>query len=167
MKRNPEAGPPYGPIERAPTDDDLDELCDLHRDSLRESVAATYGWDDNDQGQRFQAAWESRKSQRLLVAGEPIIAAWHVERREAEHEHFLTFVALARAYQNRKIGTWIVARFVEDAFRASADATLPFLKSNPRAKKLNWIRRSEHGGAQRQGVVIQYFCGGFRRRQTT
>src|SRR5262245_30963007 len=79
---DPEAGPPYGLIERAPTDDDFDELFDLHRDSLCESVAATYGWDDDDQRQRFHAAWESRKSQHLLVAGERIVAAWQVEKHE-------------------------------------------------------------------------------------
>jgi ribosomal protein S18 acetylase RimI-like enzyme len=68
------------------------------------------------------------------MAGEQIVAAWHVERRE--HEHFLTFVEIAPAYQNRRIGTWIVEGFVELAFHASADATLRVLKSNPRAKKL-------------------------------
>jgi RimJ/RimL family protein N-acetyltransferase len=138
----PNPGPPHGLAIRAPSEDDLEELFRLHVDSLKESIAATYGWDDADQRQRFWAAWEMRKHQRLLVdakpRGETIVAAWHVEQREdrSPKEHFLTFVEVAPVHQGKGIGTWIVDRFVEEAFRANADATLRVLKVNPRARAL-------------------------------
>ncbi len=133
----PNPGPPCELTERAPVEADLEELFRLHEASIGESVAATYGWDDADQRRRFAEAWEMRKRQRLLVDRKgAIIAAWHVERREADEEHFLTFVEVAPSHQGRGIGTWIVERFVEEAFRANADATLRVLKVNPRAKAL-------------------------------
>jgi ribosomal protein S18 acetylase RimI-like enzyme len=134
----PNPGPPHGLAIRAPNEGDLEELFRLHVDSLKESIAATYGWDDDDQRQRFWAAWEMRKTQQLLVDDDVIVAAWHVEKREtlSPKEHFLTFVEVAPSHQGKRIGTWIVDRFVEDAFRANADATLRVLKVNARARAL-------------------------------
>jgi ribosomal protein S18 acetylase RimI-like enzyme len=119
--------------ERAVTDTDYEQLWMLHVDAMREHVAATWGWVDEEQERLFRDGWQSRLAQRVLCAG-GIVAAWLVEHRP--DDVFLSFVEVASSHQCRGIGKVIVRRVLSDAAEARLPARLRVLKSNSRARRL-------------------------------
>jgi ribosomal protein S18 acetylase RimI-like enzyme len=120
--------------ERGATDADYDALWRLHADSMRDYVAATYGWVEAEQERYFREHWAGRRAQRLLVEGDAIVAVFIIETRAAEH--FLTLMEVAPSHQGRGLGSALVRRFLDGAAAAGLPARLTVMKANPRARSL-------------------------------
>ncbi len=120
--------------ERASDDDDYEALWRLHVDTMRDYVAATYGWVHEDQEKIFRERWPNGRPQRVLVDRRNIVAAWRVEAR-ADHI-FLALVEVAPAHQNRRLGTAIVRRELAAARASHLPLKLTVMKRNPDARRL-------------------------------
>ncbi len=91
-------------------------------------VAATWGWDPEDQRRRFDAAFAPEQSL-IVVADGSDVGVLTVVRRPAEV--WLDLVELLPAYQGRGLGTAIVRDVVADAHRDGLPVALQVLKNNP------------------------------------
>ncbi len=120
--------------ERSVTDADFDALYDLHVASMRDYIAATYGWDDAVQRQMFDAAWPRMPHRRVLTIGAAVVATWVVEQRPTDL--YLVIIEIAPAYQSRGLGTRIVGELLDAAKAKGVPAALRVLKANPRARRL-------------------------------
>jgi ribosomal protein S18 acetylase RimI-like enzyme len=120
--------------ERAVRDADYDALWALHVDTMREYVAATYGWVDAAQAEMFRERWAANLAQRVLVDGGSVVAAFLVQRRA--DDVYLASVEVAPSHQGRGLGTAIVRRVLAAADTAFAPARLQVMKANPRARRL-------------------------------
>jgi ribosomal protein S18 acetylase RimI-like enzyme len=121
-------------IERAVADQDLPELWRIHAETMRDYVAATYGWDDTVQEEMFRDDWERKRDRRVLIDGDCIVAVWQVVRRDGQL--FLGSIEVTPSYQGRGIGTAILTRLLADAASAGLTAALTVMKVNTRARQL-------------------------------
>jgi ribosomal protein S18 acetylase RimI-like enzyme len=116
------------------TDADLAALWQLHVDTMRSYVDATYGWDAAVQEAMFRAAWPETRGQRLLVEGDVVVAMWRIEERA--EDLYLAMIEVAPSHQGRGIGTELVRRLLERASAAGKAARLQVMKANPAARRL-------------------------------
>jgi ribosomal protein S18 acetylase RimI-like enzyme len=108
-------------------------LFELHCDAMREYVDALWGWDEDEQRERFDGRFDPPRTQIVEVAGE---AAGAVVVDEITEEIVLEYVALLSRYRGSGIGTAIVHRLLDRAARARKPLTLRVLRTNPRARAL-------------------------------
>ncbi len=118
---------------RPATQDDHDFLWWLHRNTIRPSVEATWGWDEAWQLQYFKERYAPTRGQIVENAGEPI-GYLVVERREASL--FLALLEIAPAFQNQGIGTRLIADLVEEGRSLGLPVELHVLKANRSAQRL-------------------------------
>ena len=113
---------------RQATDDDFDFLYHLHVATVKEYVAAVYGWDDTFQEKHFKDKFDSTHCQVVVVEGRDVGMVRAVDK---EGELFVSNIHILPEHQNRGIGTAIL----EDIRRSAEERGLPVglqvLRGNP------------------------------------
>jgi len=116
---------------RQATDQDRDFCWDLHRQTMQGYVTATWGcWDDIDQTQRFNAAFDTSRAL-IIELNEQPIGMLVVDRNCVPVKIFS--IEISPTHQNKGHGTTIICGIIKDA--ADKPVWLQVLKVNP-AKNL-------------------------------
>jgi ribosomal protein S18 acetylase RimI-like enzyme len=118
---------------RPASEADFDFLYELHEVTMRDYVAATWGWDDQLQREMFKKSYGD-KPRSIVVVGGVDNGVVYIERR-AEHV-YLEVVELHPRVQRRGIGAAIVRSLIEQAAAARLPAALRVLKVNVGARRL-------------------------------
>ena len=113
---------------RPATEDDYDFLWWLHGATMRDYVAAIWGWDEALQVQYFQERFDPARMEIVECAGEAV-GYISVERREASI--FLGAIEIAPGYQGQGIGTGLIRDLQGEAERRSVPLKLQVLQGNP------------------------------------
>ena len=114
---------------RPATWDDHDFLVELDLAAFRESVGASFGWDDTQQIEHFDERFNPSGRAIVQVAGEDV-GELVVEDRE--NDLHLVRIALVPGWQGRGIGTAIVRSLLAQG----KPVVLEVLHTNPRALRL-------------------------------
>lgn len=118
---------------RPATAADYDFLYWLHAATIREAVAATWGWDEIFQRQRFRQHFDPDVQQIIVVDGKDVGV---LKLEERPGEPFLSLIEIAPAYQGQGLGTRIIRDLLQEVHGAGKALTLHVLKANPRARAL-------------------------------
>jgi ribosomal protein S18 acetylase RimI-like enzyme len=113
---------------RPATADDFDFLYRLHRATLKEYVARTWGWDEGWQRQRFEQHFDPAASQVIEFKKRDAGVVSVVEREE---EIFLANIAVTPDLQGQGIGTSVIQQVLDEAKRSGKPVVLQVLKVNP------------------------------------
>ena len=111
---------------------DLEFLYELHRETLKEYIDQTWGWDENWQQAHFRDRFDLSRKSIIQQDGNPIGCLAVLD--EGNHI-YLSYIALKPALQNKGIGTMLIQDVLERGQRANKPVTLKVLKINP-ARKL-------------------------------
>ena len=101
--------------------------------TIRATVEATWGWDDEFQAARFRSHWTPTNRQIIIVDQ---IEIGTITLEEHSDTLFLALIEIQPDYQGRGIGAALVREVVTDAHRRGLAVELNVLKANPRAKQL-------------------------------
>lgn len=118
---------------RPATAADYDFLFRLHVATIREVVAATWGWDEAFQQERFREKFDPAVQQILVVDGEDVGV---VKREVREGNLFLGLIEIAPAHQGMGLGTEIIRDLLDEAHGRGKALDLHVLKANRRARAL-------------------------------
>lgn len=118
---------------RPATQADYAFLYNLHKDTIRPSVEATWGWDEAWQQAYFAQKFDSNKRQIIVFEGQDIGA---VAVEEGASEIYLALIEVATAFQGRGIGTAVIQSIIRHAHQKNLPMTLHVLKTNEAAKQL-------------------------------
>lgn len=117
------------PISLRPaTVEDKDFLWSLHRETLREYVDETWGWDGQWQHDRFVDLFDPRDRQ-IIEADGRAIGVLQVDRRP--DWIFLKNIQIVPLHQRRGLGAKIVGTLIEEADERGVPIRLQVLKVNP------------------------------------
>ncbi len=117
---------------RQATEDDFDFLYRLHVATMKEYVAAVYGWDDAFQERYFKEKFDPTSCQIVVVEGRDV---GMVRVDESEGELYIDNIHILPEYQNRGLGTAILEDILRSAKERGLPVALRVLKGNP-AKRL-------------------------------
>lgn len=118
------------PSFRQATTHDKSFCRDLHWRTMRAYVEATWGWDDADQAQRFEAGFHPSRTEIIEDRGQPI--GMLVVDRASDPVRLLS-IELSPEHQNRGLGSAIIRQIIREA--GGRSVWLQVLKVNP-AKQL-------------------------------
>jgi len=118
---------------RPATNADFEFLYQLHRDTMKEYIETTWGWEENWQRDYFQAKWEPAKRQIIQVDGQDA-GVLVIENRDGTH--YLGLIEILPAFQGQGVGTAVIQEFLASAKAQNLPAILHVLKSNDPARKL-------------------------------
>ena len=113
---------------RPATEDDYDFLWWLHGATMRDYVAAIWGWDEALQVQYFQERFDPARMQ-IVECAEETIGYISVERRG--ESIFLGAIEIAPEYQGQGIGTGLIRDLQSEAERQGLPLKLQVLQGNP------------------------------------
>jgi ribosomal protein S18 acetylase RimI-like enzyme len=108
--------------------DDEERLFALHREAMRDYVAATWGWDEDWQREFFARTYVAGRHA-LIVRGDGLIGRLCLTRHW--RRLFLRDIELVTAERNRGLGSAIVRAVLELAREERRAVELIVLKCNP------------------------------------
>lgn len=111
---------------RPATDADRAFCWQLHVQTMRRHVDATWGWDEADQRERFEQAFDAATLRIVEVDGAPA-GALRVDAGEVPVR--LLSIAIAPSHQRRGLGTALIGQVIDEA--AGVPVWLQVLKVNP------------------------------------
>ncbi len=103
-------------------------LWDLKRATMREYVAAIYGWDDDTQRRMFEAKFDPSRIRIIQLEGRDVGL---LEFAEREADFFLGRIELLPAYQKDGIGSAVIVAVAVEAKAKEKSVRLQVLRSNP------------------------------------
>lgn len=118
---------------RPATQADYDFLYNLHRDTIRPSVAATWGWDEAWQKAYFAQKFDPSQRHIIVVEGDDVGV---VAIEERESEIYIALIEVTTTLQGHGIGTAVIQDILQYARQKELPATLHVLKTNEGAKRL-------------------------------
>lgn len=107
---------------------DKEFLRSLHRETLREYVEQTWGWDEEWQRKRFDERFDPADMRIIVVEGDDV-GMLKVGREE--DRIFLENILIAPSHQRRGIGTQLIQSLMEEADERGVPLRLQVLKVNP------------------------------------
>lgn len=113
---------------RQATEADYDFLYRLHTATLKEYVAALWGWDEAAQQRMFRERFEPAARQIVVVDGQD---AGDLQVEWREDAAFVARIALAPEFQRRGLGTAILKDILAEAKSRGLPVTLHVLRPNP------------------------------------
>lgn len=124
-------------ILRPATAADYDYLYQLHRNTIRPYVEATWGWDEEEQQELWQNHFDptGRQIIQLLIA-DTLTDIGTLELSYNVDNWYLDLIEIAPEYQNQGIGTTIISDLIRQAHAAGLPLTLSVLKANTPAHRL-------------------------------
>ncbi len=118
---------------RPATEDDCNFLYQLHRVAIRETVEATWGWDEAFQREHFQNRWTPANRQIVVVDNTDVGV---LVLKESDSEVFLSLIEILPDYQGWGIGTTLLTNVIASARQRELPVTLHVLKANLKAQRL-------------------------------
>jgi ribosomal protein S18 acetylase RimI-like enzyme len=119
--------PPY--TTRIARADEVDALYAIHRETMRDYVAQTYGaWDEADQAARFRERFTPGRYEAIELAGD-VIGYIDCER-DAEGWH-LNNIRVTSAWQRYGIGAALIHALITRADAERVPVALSVLRVNP------------------------------------
>ena len=112
---------------------DVAFLFRLHREALGEYVAATWGWDDDDQRRRFETAFVPDSQQIVTVGG---VDAGVLRLVEGETFLEVGLVELLPEFQRQGVGTKLMQQVLERSRERGIPVQLQVLRANTGARRL-------------------------------
>jgi len=113
---------------RPATLDDKEFLWRLHRETMRQYVDQTWGWEDSWQRQRFEENFNPTSIQIIECERQPV-GLMRLERRD--DEIFLSLIEIAPEFQNRGIGSQLIRELFRECDSTRRPMRLFVLKVNP------------------------------------
>lgn len=113
---------------RPATRADYDFLYRLHKATLQEYVAQTWGWDERWQQAHFKRKFDPTRHQ-IIVFDDKDIGVISIVPKE--DEVFLAIIEILPAYQGQGLGTILLNGILAEAFGKGLPVTLRVLKVNP------------------------------------
>lgn len=113
-------------LSRPATDADRTFCWHLHVQTMRDYVEATWGWDETDQRERFERAFNAAGLRIVEVDGLPV-GVLRVDASDVPVR--LLSIAVAPSHQRCGLGTALVEHVVREA--GVAPVWLQVLKANP------------------------------------
>ncbi len=118
---------------RPATERDFDFLYDLHEVTMRDYVAATWGWEDAVQREMFARSYGDKPRSIVIVDGVDSGVVCILRRAD---DVYLELVELHPRVQRRGIGAAIVRSVIAEAQAARLPAGLRVLTVNVGARRL-------------------------------
>lgn len=118
---------------------DRDFLYQLHRNTMRPYVAATWGWNEEEQQELFRQHFDPTGRQIIQLIGPDTATATDIGTLEVENQSaawYLALIEIAPEYQNQGIGTAIITHFIQQAHTQGRPLNLSVLKANTPARRL-------------------------------
>jgi ribosomal protein S18 acetylase RimI-like enzyme len=112
---------------RPATDEDRDFLFRLRAAALGPYVAQIWGWNEDEQRERFERGFDPTHYRIVQVVED--IGAIEVERRE--HEYYLSNIELLPEHQEKGIGSELIRSVIDEADRQNLPVILQVFKINP------------------------------------
>ncbi len=97
-------------------------------ETMRSIVEQLFGWDEDQQVDKFARQWNVDEVRIITVAAED--AGW-LQTATVEDAVFLKQIYLDRPFQRQGVGTYVMQIVVEEARRQSKPVTLGVVKFNP------------------------------------
>jgi GNAT superfamily N-acetyltransferase len=107
---------------------DREWLFALKRATMRPYVEEVFGWEDADQRQRFDEAFDPAPKRIMQVDG---LDAGMFEVHDRKDHRYLAQLEILPRYQNRGLGTAIVGHVIAEAARVNRHVELQVLRPNP------------------------------------
>lgn len=124
-------------VLRPATAADYDFLYQLHRDTIRPYVEATWGWDEEEQQERWQNHFDPTGRQIIqLLISDTLTDIGTLELSYNPDNWYIDLIEVAPEYQNQGIGTTIITDLIRQAHAADQPLTLSVLKANTPAGRL-------------------------------
>lgn len=124
-------------VLRPATAADYDFLYQLHRNTIRPYVEATWGWDEADQQERWQNHFDPTGRQIIqLRVADTLTDIGTLELSYNADNWYIDLIEIAPEYQNQGIGTTIITDLIRQAHAAGLPLTLSVLKANTPARRL-------------------------------
>ena len=116
---------------RAAKEEDFEFLYRLHRETLRDAIDQTWGWDEAWQANHFREKFD--------IAGKKIIQQDDIdigclEVRDKGDHIFIAYIALMPSYKNQGIGSKLIEAVLDEAHRRNVPVELKVLRRNPAHK---------------------------------
>ena len=137
---------------RPVTQEDFEFLFHLHRTTLRDHVAATYGvWDEEDQRRRSRDDFEPGGAAKVIAVNGKDCGLLRVEDRGGCLH--VCLIEIAPEFQGKGLGSAILQDVIDDARSRGCAVRLGVFKVNPRAKRFY-----EKLGFSVAGETGTHFC---------
>jgi ribosomal protein S18 acetylase RimI-like enzyme len=107
---------------------DRDWLFELKKATMRNYVAAVYGWDDEVQRRWFNEKFDPVKIRIIQRDGHD---AGLLQVEETSGHVFLAQVEILPTFQNQGVGSAVIRAVIEDAKRKNKPVLLQVLRPNP------------------------------------
>jgi ribosomal protein S18 acetylase RimI-like enzyme len=131
---------------RPATDADRDFCFALHEATLREYVAAIWGWDDAVQREYFDRGWDPSITQIVTLDGDDIGILKIEEQSEVT---YLVLIEIHPDHQDTGVGARLIQGLAADAGRRGRAVELDVLHVNTRAaalyRRLGFVEQYRHG----------------------
>jgi ribosomal protein S18 acetylase RimI-like enzyme len=131
---------------RPATDADRDFCFALHEATLREYVAAIWGWDDAAQREYFDRGWDPSITDIVTRGGDDIGVLKVEEQAEVT---YLALIEVDPKHQGCGVGARLIQGLVADAARRGRAVELDVLDVNTRAaalyRRLGFVEQYRHG----------------------
>ena len=113
---------------RPATEADYDFLYRLHTATMKEYVAALWGWDEAAQQRMFRERFDPSSRQVIVVDGQD---AGALEVEWGKDEVFIDNIGIAPEFQRRGIGAAILKDIFDEAAARGLPVALRVLRGNP------------------------------------
>lgn len=131
---------------RPANDADRDFCFALHEATLREYVAAIWGWDDVVQREYFNRGWDPSITDIVTLDGEDIGVLKVGEQAEVT---YLVLIEIHPDHQGSGVGARLIEGVVADAARRGRAVELDVLNVNTQAaalyRRLGFVEQYRHG----------------------
>ena len=135
---------------------DRDWLFELKKATMRNYIAAVYGWDDDVQRQWFAEKFAPDKIRIIQRDG---LAAGLLQVEENPEHLFIAQIEVLPAFQNQGVGSAVIRAVIEDAKRKNKPVLLQVLRPNP-ARRLYerlgfyvWAETATHFKMRREAMT--------------
>jgi len=121
------------PVLRQATESDSEFAYQVKKRAFKQYIEQTWGWDEAHQRQYHARHFDPSEVQVITYQGQD--AGWLEVRRE-EEALWIAEIYISPEYQNRGIGSFLIAEALLEARQKGVPAKLGVLKVNTRAKRL-------------------------------
>ncbi|HEY4300522.1 MAG TPA: GNAT family N-acetyltransferase [Candidatus Didemnitutus sp.] len=108
--------------------EDCEWLFALKCATMQSYVKEVFGWDEADQRERFEEAFDPAAKRIIRIDGNDV---GMVEVRDRDEHRYLAQLEILPAFQNRGLGAAVVADVIAEATRDRRHVELQVLRPNP------------------------------------
>ena len=118
---------------RLASDSDRDFLFALHRLTMREVIAETWGWDETWQRAEFMRRLDTCTVSIIDIEGQAAGGLWLRTMPESLH---IVELQLLPKMQGKGVGSAVVQHVIQQGIDGGVPVTLSVVRANPRAQRL-------------------------------